>query len=43
VKDENEAEDVMQQTYVSAYPHLGEFSGAAKYATWLTRIAVNEA
>jgi RNA polymerase sigma-70 factor, ECF subfamily len=43
VKDESEVEDVMQQAYVSAYTHLDQFAGAARFATWLTKIAVNEA
>jgi RNA polymerase sigma-70 factor (ECF subfamily) len=42
-KDEREAEDVMQQAYVNAYTHLRQFNGQARFATWLTRIAVNEA
>jgi RNA polymerase sigma-70 factor (ECF subfamily) len=43
VRDEREAEDVMQQAYVNAYAHLRQFDGRAKFSTWLTRIAVNEA
>ena len=43
LKDDSEAEDVMQQTYVNAYAHLRQFSGRAQFSTWLTRIAVNEA
>lgn len=43
VKDESEAEEVMQQAYVNAYSHLGQFDGRARFSTWLTRIAVNEA
>ena len=43
VRDEKEAEDVMQQAYVSAYTHLRQFNGHARFSTWLTRIAVNEA
>lgn len=43
LNDEVEAEDVMQQTYVSAYSNLRQFAGSAKFSTWLTRIAVNEA
>jgi RNA polymerase sigma-70 factor (ECF subfamily) len=43
VRDEAEAEDVMQQAYVNAYTHLRQFGGRAKFATWLVRIAVNEA
>jgi len=43
LKDESEAEDVMQQAYVNAYAHLRQFNGRAKFSTWLTRIAINEA
>ncbi len=43
LRDEAEAEDVMQQAYVNAYAHLGQFAGRARFSTWLTRIAVNEA
>lgn len=43
LKDESEIEDVMQQTYVCAYAGLRQFAGAAKFSTWLTRIAINEA
>jgi RNA polymerase sigma-70 factor (ECF subfamily) len=42
VRDEQEAEDVMQQAYVNAFAHLRQFNGAARFSTWLTRIAVNE-
>jgi RNA polymerase sigma-70 factor, ECF subfamily len=38
-----EAEDVMQDAYVRAYTHLGQFAARAPFASWLTRIAVNEA
>jgi RNA polymerase sigma-70 factor (ECF subfamily) len=43
LRDDREAEDVMQQAYVNAYVHLRQFDGRAAFATWLTRIAVNEA
>ena len=43
VRDEYEAEDVMQQAYVNAFTHLGQFSGTARFSTWLTRIVINEA
>ncbi len=43
LRDDAEAEDVMQDAYVRAYQHLGQFAGRAKFATWLTRIAVHEA
>jgi RNA polymerase sigma-70 factor (ECF subfamily) len=43
VRDEHEAEDVMQQAYVNAFAHLSQFTGASRFSTWLTRIAINEA
>jgi RNA polymerase sigma-70 factor (ECF subfamily) len=43
VKNEAEAEDVMQQAYVNAYAHLDQFAERARFSTWLTRIAVHEA
>lgn len=42
VRDEEEAEDIMQQAYVNAYTHLRQFNGSARFSTWLTTIAVNE-
>ena len=39
----DDAEDVMQQAYVSAYRHLHQFEGRSSFATWLTRIALREA
>jgi RNA polymerase sigma-70 factor, ECF subfamily len=41
--NDGEAEDVMQDAYVRAYAHLGQFAGQARFSTWLTRIAVYEA
>jgi len=43
LKNDSEAEDVMQDAYVRAFQHLGQFAGRSKFSTWLTRIAVNEA
>ena len=43
VRDELEAEDVMQQAYVNAFTHLRQFNGSARFSTWLTRIVINEA
>ena len=42
-RDEREAEDVIQQAYVNAFMNLRQFKGHARFATWLTRIAINEA
>jgi RNA polymerase sigma-70 factor (ECF subfamily) len=43
LRDEREAEDVMQEAYVNAYIHLAQFDGRAQFSTWLTKIAVHEA
>jgi RNA polymerase sigma-70 factor (ECF subfamily) len=43
LRDDTEAEDVMQDAYVRAYQHLHQFEGRAKFSTWLTRICVHEA
>ncbi len=43
VRDDFEAEDVMQQAYVNAFTHLRQFNGTALFSTWLTRITINEA
>jgi RNA polymerase sigma-70 factor, ECF subfamily len=42
LRDDAEAEDVMQQVYVQAYAHLAQFAGRAQFSTWLTKIAVYE-
>jgi RNA polymerase sigma-70 factor, ECF subfamily len=43
LREDGEAEDVMQDAYVRAYQNLASFEGRAKFVTWLTRIAVHEA
>jgi RNA polymerase sigma-70 factor (ECF subfamily) len=43
LRDDAEAEDVVQETYVRAFSHLASFRGEARLSTWLTRIALNEA
>jgi RNA polymerase sigma-70 factor (ECF subfamily) len=43
LKDDVAAEDALQEAYVAAYRHIGEFRGDAQIATWLTRIVVNQA
>ncbi len=40
--NQEDAEDAMQDTFLKAYQHLGEFQRASRFSTWLTRIAVNE-
>jgi RNA polymerase sigma-70 factor (ECF subfamily) len=43
LRDDAETEDVLQETYVRAFTHLGDFAGRARFSTWLTRIALHEA
>lgn len=43
LRDDSEAEDVMQDAYVRAYQHLDQFARRAPFSAWLTRIAVHEA
>ena len=42
LNDDVELEDVMQITYINAYENLGKFGFKASFATWLTRILINE-
>ena len=41
--NQEDAEDVLQETFLKAYSHLGGFQGNSKFYTWLVRITVNEA
>ena len=43
LRDDDDVEDVMQQAYLNAFAHLGQFAERAQFSTWLIRIAVNEA
>jgi RNA polymerase sigma-70 factor, ECF subfamily len=43
MRDDGEAEDVVQEAYLRAYAALGEFRGESSLATWLTQIVLNEA
>jgi RNA polymerase sigma-70 factor (ECF subfamily) len=42
LRDDAQAEEVVQAAYVQAYEHLPQFAGRASFAAWLIRIAVNE-
>jgi RNA polymerase sigma factor (sigma-70 family) len=42
LKDENDVEDVMQETYIKSYKKLKSFKHQSKFSTWLTRIMINE-
>jgi len=41
-QNDEDAEDVLQETFLKAYEHLGDFQGQSKFYTWIVRIAVNE-
>lgn len=41
--NDEDAEDVLQETFMKAYTHLDGFQGNSKFYTWLVRIAMNEA
>jgi RNA polymerase sigma-70 factor (ECF subfamily) len=41
--NEQDAEDILQNTFLQAFRHLGEFEGRSSLSTWLYRIAANEA
>lgn len=43
VANDHEAEDVVQEAYVTAYERLATFRGESALTTWLTRIVINEA
>ena len=43
LRNDGEAEDVVQETYVRAFTHLDQFHGDSSLSTWLSRIAINEA
>ncbi len=42
-QNDDDAEDVLQETFLKAYTHLDDFQGNSKFYTWVVRIAVNEA
>lgn len=43
IRNDAEAEDVVQASYIKAFANLAAFRGDAELSTWLTRIALNEA
>ena len=43
VRNDSEAEDIVQEAYVKAFAHLDAFRGNSSLATWLSRIVINEA
>ncbi|WP_028745742.1 RNA polymerase sigma factor [Rhizobium mesoamericanum] len=43
IRNDSEAEDVVQEAYVRGFSHLDRFRGESSLATWLSRIVINEA
>jgi RNA polymerase sigma-70 factor (ECF subfamily) len=43
LQNPQDAEDVLQETFIKAYSHLKNFDGRSNVSTWLYRIATNEA
>ena len=43
VRNDSEAEDVVQEAYCNAFANLAASRGEAKLGTWLARIVMNEA
>ncbi len=41
-QNDADAEDAMQDAFLKAFRHLGDFEGGSRFYTWLVRIAVNE-
>src|SRR5579871_5094929 len=41
-QNDEDAEDVLQETFLKAFEHLPDFQGQSKFYTWIVRIAVNE-
>lgn len=43
LNNSQDAEDILQETFLKAYRHLKDFDGRSSLSTWLYRIATNEA
>ena len=43
IRNREDAEDAAQECFLNAFVHLRDFDGRARFATWLTRIAINAA
>ena len=41
-QNDEDAEDVLQETFLKAFEHLSDFQGQSKFYTWIVRIGVNE-
>lgn len=43
MRNHEDAEDALQDSFLNAFVHLGDFDGRSSFSTWLTRIAINSA
>jgi len=43
MRNNEDAEDVVQESFQQAFVHLKSFNGASRFSTWLSRIAINAA
>lgn len=43
LQNQHDAEDAMQEAFLSVYLHIGDFKGNAKLSSWLYRVATNKA
>jgi RNA polymerase sigma-70 factor, ECF subfamily len=43
IRNREDAEDAAQECFLNAFIHLKDFDGRSRFATWLTRIAINAA
>ena len=43
VRNDEDAEDVVQESFQGAFIHLSSFNGDSRFSTWLSRIAINAA
>jgi RNA polymerase sigma factor (sigma-70 family) len=43
MRNREDAEDAVQDCFLNAFVHLKDFDGRSRFATWLTRIAINAA
>jgi RNA polymerase sigma factor (sigma-70 family) len=42
-RNREDAEDALQDSFLNALVHIGNFEGRSSFSTWLTRIAINSA
>src|SRR5271167_1779572 len=42
LRNPQDTEDILQETFLSAYQHLNCFRGTCKFSTWITRIGINQ-